>query len=41
MCPAQRDTLTGHFFASRCPVLTNRLTEFGVKHEGTGAEVGN
>ena len=32
-----RDTLTGHFFASRCPVLTNRFPEFGVQHEGTGA----
>ena len=41
MCPAQRDTLPGHFFASRCPVLTNRLTEFGVQHEGTGAGGGN
>ena len=37
MCPVQRDTLTRHFFASRCPVLTNRLPEFGVQHERTGA----
>ena len=37
MCPAQRDTLTVHFFTSQCPVLTNRFPEFGVQHEGTGA----
>ena len=29
--------LTGHFFPSQCPVLTNRFPEFGVQHEGTGA----
>ena len=39
--PAQRDTLTGHLSAYRCPVLTNRLPEFGVQHEGTGAGSGN
>ena len=37
MCPAQRETLTGHIFPSQCPVLTNRFPEFGVQHEGTGA----
>ena len=41
MCPAQRDSLTGHFFASLFPVLNNLLPEFGVQHEGTGAGGGN